>query len=311
MITTPQQLLNGRPAIPVPCACCDQRLPEGQEFCSECQTPASLSHTVATRVGNKNFVSVLGASNAGKTVYLGLLLDILSNGSEDFRGTTTSAFSIDLQEQVISALENRTFPEKTPSEADSWKWVHCQISIAEKKSRRYVDLISPDFAGEAIAMEVNHAGMYPAISHVVTKSSGLLILCDSMRVRDAGSGEDIFALKLASYIATLHGLSGNDSSGNEKSGNRTQTSSPAVAIVFTKCDGCPEAIADPSSFAAHNTPRLFEFCKRTFARHSFFAASVAGRSGLLSDSSGRGMRFPFHIQPHGVVEPLRWLVGKP
>ncbi len=304
MIMTPHTLQNGRPAIAVNCACCDQRLPEGQEFCAECQTPASLSQTVATRASHKNFVSVLGASNAGKTVYLGLLLDILSNGSEDFRGTTTSAFSIDLQEQVISALERRAFPEKTPSEADSWKWVHCQISIAEKKSRRYVDLISPDFAGEAIAMEVNHEGMYPAIRHVVSKSSGLLILCDSLRVRDAGSGEDIFALKLASYIASLHGLGGG---GN---GKRVSATNPAVAIVFTKCDGCPEAIEDPSRFASHNTPRMFEFCKRTFPRHAFFAASVAGRSGLISDSHGRAMRFPFHIQPHGVVEPLRWLVGK-
>ncbi|QEG41040.1 TRAFAC clade GTPase domain-containing protein [Roseimaritima ulvae] len=305
MITTPHQLLSsGRPALAINCACCEQRLPEGQEFCSECQTPAVLSQTVATRSGEKNFVSVLGASNAGKTVYLGLLLDILSNGSEEFRGTTTSAFSIDLQEQVISALEKRTFPEKTPSEADSWKWMHCQISMAEKKARRYVDLISPDFAGEAIAMEVNHAGMYPAISHVVSKSSGLLILCDSMRVRDEGSGEDIFALKLASYIAAQHGLSGNGR------GRRSASSSPAVAIVFTKCDGCSEAIGDPALFASHNTPRLFEFCKRTFSRHAFFAASVAGRSGMLSDSSGRGMRFPFHIQPQGVIEPLRWLVGK-
>jgi hypothetical protein len=249
-------------------------------------------------------VSVLGASNAGKTVYLGLLLDILSKGPEEFRGMATSAFSVDLQEQVVTALERRTFPEKTPSEADEWKWLHCEISMAEKKETRNVDLISPDFAGEAIAMEINQAGLYPAIGHVVSKSSGLMILCDSMRVRDAGSSEDLFAMKLGSYVAQLHGLAG------DGKGGRGRAAGPAIALVFTKCDGCPEAIEDPSAFAAHNTPRLFEFCRRTFPRHAFFAVSVAGSSGLLADPNGRQTRIPFHIQPRGVVQPLKWIVSQ-
>jgi hypothetical protein len=80
--------------------------------------------------------------------------------------------------------------------------------------------------------------------------------------------------------------------------------------VFTKCDGCPEAIEDPSAFAQNNTSRLFEFCRRTFRRHKFFAASVAGSSGMLSDTAGRQMRIPFHIQPQGVLEPLQWIVGQ-
>ncbi len=301
MITTPQQLNNGFPPITLDCACCDQRLSEQDEYCPDCQTPTSLSRTVATRIGTQSFISVLGASNAGKTVYLGLLLDILSKGPAEFRGMATSAFSVDLQEQVVTALERRTFPEKTPSEADAWKWLHCQISVAEKKSTRNVDLISPDFAGEAIAMEVNQSGLYPAIQHVVGKSSGLMILCDSMRVRDEGSAEDLFAMKLASYIAQLHGLASD--------GGRGRGGGPAVAIVFTKCDGCPEAIEDPSIFAANNTPRLFEYCRRTFSSHSFFAASVAGSSGLMADASGRQMRIPFHIHPRGVIEPLQWIVS--
>lgn len=302
MIATPSQLTGGFPPIAMECACCETRLSERNEFCPQCQTPASLSKSVATRVGTQKFISVLGASNAGKTVYLGLLLDILSRGAEGFRGTATSAFSIDLQEQVITALERRTFPEKTPSEADAWKWLHCQISIAEKKSQRNVDLVSPDFAGEAIAMEVNQEGIYPAIQHVVRKSSGLMILCDSMRVRDAGAGEDLFAMKLASYVAQLHGLASDDKRGN--------SAGPAIAIVFTKCDGCPEAIENPRGFAANNTSRLFEFCSRTFARHAFFAASVAGSSGVVYDDSGRQMRVPFHIQPRGVIEPLQWMVSQ-
>ncbi|MGV3482849.1 MAG: TRAFAC clade GTPase domain-containing protein [Planctomycetaceae bacterium] len=285
------------------CICCGETLTHRDDYCDECQTPASVSRTAAGRVGAQSFVSVLGASNAGKTVYLGLLLDMLSKGSDAMRGAATGAFSIDLQEQVVTALERRSFPEKTPSEADAWKWFHCQISMAEKKKTRYVDLISPDFAGEAIAMEINHAGMYPSIGHVVRRSTGLMILCDSIRVRDSGSSEDLFAMKLASYIAEQHAL--------ETDGGRIRHAGPAVAIVFTKCDGCPEAIQKPAQFAANNTPRLYEFCRRTFARHSFFAASVAGCSGILADSAGRQMRVPFHIQPYGIIEPLQWIVTQP
>ncbi len=303
MMTT--QLIDGMPSMATECICCRTRLAEQDEYCGECQTPASLSRTVTNRVGEQNFISVLGASNAGKTVYLGLLLDILSKGPDEFRGSATSAFSVDLQEQVVTALERRTFPEKTPAEADEWKWLHCQISMAgagKKGATENVDLISPDFAGEAIAMEINQAGLYPAIKHVVSKSSGVLILCDSIRVRDEGSSEDLFAMKLASYIAQLHGLNGDFS--------KKGSAGPSVAIVFTKCDGCPEAVEDPAAFAANNTSRLYEFCRRTFQRHAFFAASVAGSSGILADEHGVQMRLPFHTQPQGVVEPLQWIVGR-
>ncbi len=302
MITTPANLSKGYQPVIVDCVCCGRRLAERDEYCMDCQTPASLSQTVSMRGSENQFVSVLGASNAGKTVYLGLLLDILSKGPEDFRGMASSAFSVELQEQVVTALEHRMFPEKTPAEADAWKWLHCQISVTQKKETMEVDLISPDFAGEAIAMEINQAGLYPAIQHIVAKSTGILILCDSMRVRDEGSGEDLFAMKLATYIAGRHGLASDGKLKNRHPG-------PSIAIVFTKCDGCPEATQDPTQFAANNTPRLFEFCRRTFIRHAFFAASVAGNSGLLADSTGLQMRIPFHVEPRGIVQPLQWVVG--
>jgi hypothetical protein len=304
MITTHNQLNRELPRTIVDCACCGLRLIDSPEFCPECETPANLSYTVASRSGAQDFISVLGASNAGKTVYLGLLLDILSKGPKELNGTANSAFAIDLQEQVITALEKRTFPEKTPSEADAWKWLHCQISMIKKRRTQKIDLISPDFAGEAIAMEVNQSGLYPAIQHVVRKSRGLMILCDSLPVRDAGSSEDLFAMKVATYIAELHGLS------FDRVRRWRKPVGPAVAVVFTKCDGCLEAIEDPAAFAANNTPRLYEYCRRTFRRHAFFAASVVGSSGALVDANGRQMNIPFHIQPGGVIEPLQWIVSQ-
>ena len=101
-------------------------------------------------------------------------------------------------------------------------------------------------------------------------------------------------MKLASYIAGLHGIS-NDSPPKQRRGKPT---GPAVAVVFTKCDECPEAMEDPSAFAANNTSRLFGFCSRAFPLHAFFAASVAGSSGELADSAGRRMRGPV---PHSAA----------
>lgn len=304
MITTEEQLREASMAVAPICVCCQRHLTQRDDYCPDCQTPSSLSRTVASRSGEQNFVSVLGASNAGKTVYLGLLLDILSKGSDDFRGMASNSSSIDLQEQVVTALERRSFPEKTPSEADAWKWMHCQVSMTKRKNTHEIDLISPDFAGEAIAMEIQREGMYPAIGHVVDQSVGLMVLCDSMRVRDDGSGEDLFAMKLASYVAERHGIT------SDNRGGRKRPTGPAIAIVFTKCDGCPEAIEDPATFAANNTPRLFEYCRRTFPNHEYFAASVAGSSGILADARGLQMQVPFHIQPRGVVEPLQWIVSR-
>lgn len=303
MMTTPNQL-DYRPSdAGLSCACCGTELSDYEEYCPECQTPVDLSRTIATRDIPQRFVSVLGASGAGKTVYLGLLLDILNKGDSNLKGLATNAFSVALQEQVVTALEHRIFPDKTPAEADGWKWVHCEVTITEKEKSKQRDLVAPDFAGEAIAMEINHSGLYPAIRDVVEKSQGLLILCDSLKVRDAGPGEDLFAMKLASYIAQLHGR------GKESSRKRADIGA-AIAVVFTKSDVCPEAREDPAAFAANNMPRLVEFCQRTFGHHAFFAASVAGSTGMLADQTGRRTQIPFHVEPQGISEPLEWIMQR-
>ncbi len=284
------------------CVCCHNWVSESDTFCKTCQTPVGLSLSATQRHGLQSFFSVLGASNAGKTVYLGLLLDLLSKGSDRLRGLATGAFSVSLQHQVVTALERRMFPDKTPNEADHWKWLHCQVTVGDREEpERHVDLIAPDFAGEAIASEIDQAGIFPAIRHVVSKSAGLLILCDSVQVRDAGPSEDLFAMKVAAYIAQTQDC-------RPEPGQGPRPDGPAVAVVFTKCDGCLEAERDPTAFANNHTPRLIEFCRQTFARHAFFAAGIVGSSGTLTDDAGRRVNVPLHVEPRGISEPLEWLV---
>ena len=282
-----------------PCVCCDSQMTSVDDFCEECQTPAEITRSVSQRNAQPHFISVVGPSNAGKTVYLGLLLDMLCGGAKDLKGVPNGAFSIRLQEQVVSALEDRRFPEKTPNESDLWKWLHCVVTDSSKRQNKQVDFVAPDFAGEAIATELEQPGTYPAVSHIVQRTAAFLLLCDSIEVRDNGAREDLFAMKLGSYISQQQGLS-------EMSKSRDLT--PAVAIVFTKSDTCPEAAADPRRFMKNNMPRFMDYCQHNFPRHEVFSASVVGSSAMLSNDIGGVATVPFHIQPRGVIEPLHWAI---
>lgn len=280
------------------CVCCGQTSFDSG-VCANCQAPLELSRTVRTRGKPPRFVSVLGASGAGKTVYLGFLLDILSKGARNVRGLPNNSFSVAVQEQTISALEQRRFPEKTASEADHWSWVHFEVRNA-KKSRQYFDIVTPDLAGEAIGIEVDHPGTYPAIHSMVEQSRAILVLFDSVHVRDSGREEDVFALKLASYIHNLR-MHGADPKRKQKDDLR-------IAIVFTKSDWCPEARNDPAEFAAEHMPGLIQYCEQSLANHAFFAASVVGSSATMIDRYGCEAQIPFHIEPHGILEPLEWIM---
>lgn len=282
-----------------PCICCDAQMTSEDDYCEECQTPAEITRSVSQRHAQPHFISVVGPSNAGKTVYLGLLLDMLCGGAKHLKGVPNGAFSIGLQEQVVAALEERRFPEKTPNESDLWKWLHCVVTDTSKRKEKQVDFVAPDFAGEAIATELEQPGTYPAVSHIVQRTAAFLLLCDSVEVRDNGAREDLFAMKLGSYISQQQGLS-------ELSKSRDLT--PAVAIVFTKSDTCPESAADPKRFMANNMPRFMDYCQQNFPRHAVFSASVVGSSALLSNNVGGVARVPFHIQPRGVIEPLHWAI---
>lgn len=283
------------------CVCCGVTYAGSGPFCMRCMAPLELSRTVRRRGTPPRFIPVLGASGAGKTVYLGMLLDILSKGTQNLAGLTTGSFSMGLQIQTTTALENRRFPEKTPVEAEGWQWVHCEVT-GRAMSKAYADVITPDFAGESLAQEIDHPNSYPAIRHVLEKAQGLLVLCDSMRVRDAALGEDLFAMKLASYLVQLH-----ESLPDRRHLRKLEM---PLAVVLTKSDECPEAGDNPELFASSNLPRLLQFCQRRFAKHGFFASSVVGSSARLIDAHGCRTQVPLHIEPHGIAEPLEWIIGE-
>jgi len=280
------------------CVICDRVNSEFENICGRCMAPAELTRSVQRRGAPARFVAVLGESAAGKTVYLGMLLDILSKGCRGLRGFPNGSFSVAVQQSTMTALQDRLFPEKTASEADNWRWVHCEVS-RDGKSNQYLDVITPDFAGEAIALEVEQPGTYPTIRAMVKKAASLLVLIDSQRARDAGREEDYFALKLGSYISTVN---------NSARGKRGRKVDIPVVILFSKDDTCPEARENPAQFAAAHLPGLANFCDRHFSKYAFFSSGVVGSSATVTSDHGFRMQIPMHIEPHGIVEPLEWIM---
>lgn len=264
--------------------------------CYHCLAPVELSRSVAARGTPARFLTVFGASGAGKTVYLGMLLDILSKGSQNLRGLPNGSFSVSLQQETITALQSQRFPQKTASEADHWKWIHCEVTHA-KKPKAHLDIITPDLAGEAITLEVEQSGTYNTIRHVARRSQAFLILIDSQRARDSGREEDLSAMKLFSYVCSLHG--------DSNTARRGRLRLP-VALVFTKSDLCPEVQEAPDRFAAANLPGLLRLCERNLINYSFFATGIVGTSATIMDDRGFRMRIPLHIEPRGVVDPIVW-----
>ncbi|MBJ42799.1 MAG: hypothetical protein CMJ80_05875 [Planctomycetaceae bacterium] len=283
----------------VTCVCCGQESFNSSGYCSQCHAPIDLSQTAQNRGLPVNFVSVLGASGAGKTVFIGVLLDVLSKGVNGIQGLPTNSFSVAIQQHTIAALEARRFPDKTSSEAEGWQWVHCEVKLAEKR-KNCLDVVTPDFAGEAIAAELDHPGSHLAITSVISQSKSIILLIDSLGIRDSGRDEDFFGMKMASYILNLRSA--------KTKFNMKRKSKVPLAIVLTKSDSCPEAMEDPERFATDNMPGFARFLERNFQTYQFFASGVVGATAVMADHRGYIMEMPLHIEPRGVTEPLEWII---
>ncbi len=270
----------------------------GVDRCHTCHAPIELTKTIERRGVPGKLVSVLGASGAGKTVYLGMLLDMLGKGCNDLCGLPNGAFSMAVQEQTIAALEKRRFPAKTASEPDRWNWVHCE-AFSQRRPRHRVDLITPDLAGEALALELEQANTYSTIRSLVSHSLGVMVLFDSQRLRDAGRLEDMFGVKLLTYICSLHSLGAKE--------RRKKVRLP-ISIVLTKTDCCLDAADNAERFVANHLPGTMQFCKQRLANFSLHAASVVGSVMCACDEFGSETQIPLHVQPRGILEPLHWIM---
>ena len=280
----------------IPCLICETQNPLEGIVCTNCGAPMALIQEAVTQNRDPCIVTVLGDSNVGKTVYLGMLLDMLSKRAEDFEAVPKGAYSVNLQHSVITYLSARLFPPKTAVEVDDWHWAYYQVARRERNASIY-DLVMPDMAGEAIAAEVADPKTFTVIRSLLQKSAGAVLLVDGAQAAAGSPQPDFFALKLMSYL---------DGVVVKKKSERIKT---PVAIVLSKSDHCPECFDDPRAFAQTNLNRLWNICESRFQNFEFFAASVVGALGYGTDEWDNVVQYPLHIAPRGIIEPFEWVLS--
>jgi double-GTPase-like protein len=281
-------------SVQVPCYICGEGNTFDAELCRHCFAPMALAHQANAQKVRPQMVAVIGSSGVGKTVYLGMLLDMLSRSPQRMQILARGAFSITLQQTVMAALARGEFPPKTPNEPDRWSWVHCQIRTATR--RQPTELIVPDMAGEAVLEEVDHPHTYLGIRRFLNQCAGALILIDAAEMENGTREQDYFAMKLLSYLSELC-----------KGEQQTWRDRP-VALVLSKADQCETCFDDPAAYAQKHAEGLWQHCVQRFTNHKFFASGVAGVC-LTRWVRGEGRSsVPLRIEPRGIVEPFEWLV---
>jgi hypothetical protein len=281
-------------AVPVPCYICHEGNSFDAERCRHCAAPMALAHQAQTRKIRPRMMAVLGTSGVGKTVYLGMLLDMLSRRPERMQILSRGAFSITLQQSVAGSLARGRFPDKTPGEAERWNWVHCQLRTAPRRGQ--IELIVPDMAGEAMLEEVDHPHTHIGIRRFLQECAGAILLVDAAEMDDGSPEQDYFAMKLLSYLNEL------------QDEDELAWPSRPVAVVLSKADQCENCFENPVDFAHKRAAGLWRHCVERFPRHRFFASGVAGACAAIDVHGGGRIVVPLRIEPRGIVEPFEWLV---
>jgi len=278
----------------ISCYVCDEGNSFDAELCRHCFAPMALAHQVGVQQVRPQMLGVLGPSGVGKTVYLGMLLDMLSRQPQRMQILARGAFSLTLQQAAIAALARREFPPKTPNEPERWNWLHSQLSLGNK--RKSLELMMPDISGDALLEEVNHPYSYKGVRAFLTKCAAMLLLVDAPALVDGSRDQDYYSMKLLHYLDEL--------AHDSKSGWRNRP----LAVVLTKSDECEPAFDNPAKFVAQHAAGLQQILQERFKRHRLFAISIAGactyryvkRQGMIAS--------PLRIEPRGIIEPFAWLV---
>ena len=187
----------------IPCLICGEGNTPDAGSCRNCYAPMILAHQAQSKNTKPVMFAALGPSGVGKTVYLGMLLDMLSRQPKHLQLAARGGFSVTLQHNTLGALARCEFPSKTPNEPDRWNWVHCQLR--SPKHRQPVEMVLPDMAGEALFEEVDHPRSYRVIHSLLSRCDGVMILIDGTKLQSGSIDEDYFTMKLLSHLTELDG----------------------------------------------------------------------------------------------------------
>ena len=308
--------------LPIPCYLCGSgNLFDGQ-WCRECSGPLEMTRIVGNQesFSRPQIVATLGASNVGKTVYLGMLLDILARQNEELEFTTCDAATVAMQQKSISVLARGHFPESTYPMPENWQWAHCRMK--RRTSKIAMETFLLDMSGSSLMEEIEHRRRFPVVSGMITKATGLMVLVDAERVSHGDKDEEFFALSILGHVQDVltkhqHVLAEAARAETKKSrGQRHRPTKskgsqiPPLAVIQMKADTCPECFDNPAEHARSNMPGLWQFCKDRFPNHRFFAASAVGACALMPSGRNGVEKVPVRVEPRGIMAPFRWLISQ-
>lgn len=285
------------PTLDTDCLICGAHNTSEAVQCAECAAPLSLARASTDPEQQTKVVTILGDSNVGKTVYLGFLLDMLSQRAGDYEAIPIGAHSVNVQQTVISHMANRMFPPKTPMEADQWYWAYYHICRRLGRKEQHLELVIPDMAGESLAAELANPQTFRVISSLASRSAGVLLLLDAAQAANGSSQPDFFGVKMLTYLDAIN-----------HTDRKTRVQSP-VGIVLCKADLCPECFDDPRKFTEVNLSRLWHLSQSRLGNVEFFACSTVGSLAYAtSPEEDFVTTIPLHTALRGVLEPFEWVV---
>jgi GTPase SAR1 family protein len=280
-----------RYATPLPCCLCGEPNPFDADRCRFCGAPVALTHQLLNQKRPPRTLAVFGPPQCGKTSYLGLLTDIMARRATEVELSTRGAFSVALQQQVITALAEGWFPPATTEDPKRWNWVHGRVT--PRRGRPW-EFILADIAGSALVREVETPSSQPLVSGLLRKSHGAMILLDGAKLAVGDREPDFFAIKCLHYLSELECR-------NPNCGHLP------VALVLTKVDTCEAARLDPQTWIARLAPAAYQFCRRRLKHWALFACSVAAGVGYQRRGASV-VPFPLRVEPYGITEPFDWLM---
>lgn len=154
----------------------------------------------------------------------------------------------------------------------------------------------PDLAAECLIEEWDQPGRHCVIRDTLKRSRALFFLVDATKLAVGDRQEEFTALKALSYLCELDGH------------RRRGWPGRPVAILLTKTEQTPAAVANPEQFLADLAPQFWDLLGERLHRTKVFATSVAAGVASRDDHSQRNT-VPLRIEPKGIAEAFRWIVG--
>ena len=301
----------GRYQLPISCQFCGHDNLFNAERCRECTAPMSLTRSLMTNRSKQSsrpkMFATFGAEGSGKTVYMGMLLDILSRQREQMDFTSCDSSSVAIQQETVASLARGEFPAPTSRQCDDWRWAHCRISRRARKTP--YEIFMTDLSGQSLFDELERPGQHELIKGLFAKADAVMVCVDANRVFCGDKEEEFFAMRILNHLAQYREFQTEESS--KKSRRKRQNEElPPIAMILTKADECETALGDVHEFSRGMLSNLWELTQSMDNEIEYFAVSAVGRCAIRRFANGRRMHVPLRVEPKGIIEPFRWLLGR-